>query len=331
MKLLVTGGCGFIGSHFIKIVFKERPKWEILNIDKMTYAGSEECLREMSGKRNYRFRQNDIRDFDKIVIPEQIDAVVNFASESHVDRSIGGTIDFIRTNIEGTAALLEWARLSKVKRFVHVSTDEVYGPVIESGSKGFREKAPLRPENPYAISKAAADFLAQHYYKHRGMDISITRSSNNYGPYQHPEKLMPAIISSILEDREFYIHGDGEQLREWIHVEDNVRAILLVLEKGQPGGIYNIGTRFEKSVLEVAQFIMKEMGADSSYLKFIPDRISQDFRYLMVNERIKKLGWKPRVKFEEGLRETIEWYSENEEWTESMKRKARWTMPLKSL
>ncbi len=326
MKLLVTGGCGFIGSNFIRYVLREHPDWKIVNLDKLTYAGNPENLKELEGDPRYRFVKGDIAEgnlVDDLFGSERFDAVVNFAAESHVDRSILDPGPFIETNVKGVQVLLEAARRHGVGRFVQISTDEVYGSLGDEGK--FTELSPLMPNSPYAASKASADLLCRAYFKAYGVPVLITRSSNNYGPYQFPEKLIPLMIRNALSGRELPVYGEGKQIRDWLFVLDNCRAIDLVLREGRPGEVYNIGGGNEKRNIEVVETICRilaeETGEDPEvYMKLIchipdPRGEAHDYRYALDCSKIRQeLGWEPRVRFDEGLRITVRWYLENQKW-----------------
>jgi len=333
MKLLVTGGCGFIGSNFIRFVLRNHPDWKIVNLDKLTYAGNLKNLEGIEANARYKFVRGDIADralVDKLFSEEKFNVVVNFAAESHVDRSILDPSPFIETNIKGTQILLEAAREYPVERFVQVSTDEVYGSLGETGF--FTEESPLRPNSPYAASKAAADLLCRAYHKAYGIPVIITRSSNNYGPYQFPEKLIPLMIRNALIGKELPVYGEGKQVRDWLYVEDNCQAIDLVLQKGRVGEIYNIGGGCEKRNIEVVEMICDILerlvpdtvalyGSPRARIRFIKDPrgAAHDFRYALDCSKIASdLGWRPRVCFEEGLEKTVKWYLENQDWVESV-------------
>jgi len=328
MKLLVTGGCGFIGSNFIRYVLKNYPDWEIVNLDKLTYAGNLKNLEGVEENKRYKFVKGDIADralVDKLFSQEKFDAVINFAAESHVDRSILDPSPFIETNIKGVQVLLEAARQYKVERFIQISTDEVYGSLGETGK--FTEDSPLKPNSPYAASKAAADLLCRAYHKAYGVPVIITRSSNNYGPYQFPEKLIPLMIRNALHGKPLPVYGKGENVRDWLYVEDNCRAIALVLQKGRVGEIYNIGGGCEKRNIEVVQLIcdlLKNHPKTQHLTPKIqhiedPRGAAHDFRYALDCTKIKEeLGWEPQVNFEEGLRRTVEWYLNNQDWVEGV-------------
>ena len=319
MKLLVTGGAGFIGSSFVRYVLRTRPDIEVLNLDLLTYAGNLRNLEEVAEDPRYGFIRGDIADRKKVgqVFQEHaIDAVVNFAAETHVDRSIVDSAPFIRTNIEGTRCLLEQARQHKISRFVQISTDEVYGSLGPSGS--FREDSPIDPSSPYSASKAAADMLALAYHRTYGVPVLITRCSNNYGPYQFPEKLIPVLITNAMEDRPLPIYGDGLNVREWIFADEHSRAVLMALEKGNPGEVYNIGSGHEKTNLEVVREILRLMGKPESLIQFVKDRPGHDRRYAIDFSKIRRAwNWESQIDFSDGLAATIEWYKTHQEWVNS--------------
>lgn len=316
MNILVTGGCGFIGSNFIRLVLKKYPNYAVINIDKLTYAGNKDNLKDVEKDPRYTFVHGDICD-KKVVesLMPKADAVVNFAAETHVDRSIMDASSFIRTDILGMYTLLEAARKCAVKRFLHISTDEVYGTITHGH---FKESDTLQPNNPYSASKAAAEMLARSYMVTHNIPLLITRSSNNYGPYHYPEKLVPRFITNLLSGKKVPLHGDGSAIRDWLYVQDNCEAIDLVLHKGVVGEVYNVGGGNEKTNLEVTQFILKEFGKDELWIEKVPDRVGQDMRYALNTEKINTLGWKPKYKFTKGLKETIEWYKKNRVWWEKI-------------
>jgi len=328
MKVLVTGGCGFIGSNFVRYLLRVHPDWKVVNLDKLTYAGNLKNLEDIADDPRYKFIKGDIADrklVDRVFSEEKPSAVVNFAAESHVDRSILDPSPFIETNIKGVQVLLEAARQYKVKRFIQISTDEVYGSLGETGK--FTEDSPLKPNSPYAASKAAADLLCRAYHKAYSVPVIITRSSNNYGPYQFPEKLIPLMVRNALHGKPLPVYGKGENVRDWLYVEDNCRAIDLVLQKGRVGEIYNIGGGCEKRNIEVVQLIcdiLKNHPKTQHLTPKIqhiedPRGAAHDFRYALDCSKIKKeLGWEPQVNFKEGLRRTVEWYLENQDWVEGI-------------
>jgi dTDP-glucose 4,6-dehydratase len=323
MRILVTGGCGFIGSNFIRYLLKTHPDYSLINVDKLTYAGNIENLSDLSNSPCYHFIRGDIAEAPRMeeLISKGVDAIVNFAAESHVDRSIEDPNAFMKTNVFGTFALLEAVRKVFPKqriRFTHVSTDEVYGSLGETGA--FTEETPLVPNSPYSASKAAADMLVMAYHRTYGLPTVITRCSNNYGPYQFPEKLIPLMISNAIEDKELPIYGDGLYIRDWIHVEDHCRALDLVLHHGREGEIYNIGGRSERTNLSVAHAILDRLGKPHSLIRFVTDRPGHDRRYAIDFSKIKKtLKWEPSVSFEEGISQTVEWYQTNREWWKKIK------------
>ena len=323
MKILVTGGAGFIGSNFIRLLLGEgnRGKYQVVNLDKLTYAGNLENLSDLSSAENYRFVRGDIGD-EKLVgelVKEGVEAIVNFAAESHVDRSLYEPDLFLRTNILGVQVLLEAARKCKIERFLQVSTDEVYGSLLP-GDPPFGEDSRLAPNSPYAASKASADLLVRSYFKTYGFPALITRCSNNYGPYQFPEKLIPLMITNALEGKSLPVYGDGLNIRDWIHVEDHCRAILLVLEKGRGGEIYNIGGDGEKSNLEIIEEILRLLGKPRSLMRYVADRPGHDRRYAIDFSKLKgDLGWSPSVPLPGGLAQTVRWYLDHEEWWKRIK------------
>ncbi|MFN3484532.1 MAG: dTDP-glucose 4,6-dehydratase [Planctomycetota bacterium] len=315
MRLLVTGGCGFIGSNFIRFVLAERPDVRVVNLDALTYAAHPGNLEGVDRDPRYRFVHGSIVDEDRVdrLMGEGVDAVVHFAAESHVDRSLYGPVEFVRTNVQGTLTLLETARRHGVGRFVQVSTDEVYGSLPAQGR--FTEETPLHPNNPYAATKAAADLMAGAYAHTFGLPVVVTRSSNNYGPRQHPEKLIPLCIANAMEDRELPVYGDGLQVRDWLYVEDHCRGILAALERGRPGEVYNFGGGDERTNLEVVRAILRRVGKPDSLIRLVQDRPGHDRRYAIdFSKARRELGWSPQVPFEEGLARTVAWYRENSGW-----------------
>ena len=312
MKLLITGGLGFIGSNFIRYVLRKHPDYHIVNLDAMTYAANPANLKDVENDRRYTFIKGDICN-RKLVekVAKEVDVIINFAAESHVDRSIADPEPFLKTNVFGTQVLLEAARRFDHEKFVQISTDEVFGSII-NGS--FREEDPLKPSSPYAASKAAADMLAHSYFVTYGLPVLITRSTNNFGPYQHPEKLIPKLIINAISGEPLPIYGDGKNVRDWLYVADNCEAIDLILRKGKIGEVYNVGAGNEKMNLEIATFIFKELGKPKSMIKFVKDRPGHDRRYSLNCEKLKALGWKPNYTLERGLKETVQWYKQNEKW-----------------
>jgi dTDP-glucose 4,6-dehydratase len=319
MNILVTGGCGFIGSNFIRYLLENRPSATIFNLDKLTYAGNRENLRGIEDDPRYRFIFGDICDpvlVRDLIRDEDITTIIHFAAESHVDRSISDASVFIRTNVLGTFTLLDAALSSNVKRFIHISTDEVYGS-IRTGS--FREGDPLNPSSPYSSSKAASDLIARSYFITHDLPVIVTRCTNNYGPCQNPEKLIPLFITNLLEGKKVPVYGTGRNVRDWIHVLDHCRAIECILERGTPGEIYNIGSGNERSNIEITRKILAETSRDESYIEYVKDRPGHDFRYSLDSSKLESLGWKPGYSFEGGLRETVEWYRDNAWWWHPLK------------
>jgi dTDP-glucose 4,6-dehydratase len=320
VKILVTGGCGFIGSAFVRLLLASRKSARVANLDALTYAGNPENVADLEGDARHRFVRASIADQDAVdrLVREGFDAIVNFAAESHVDRSLYGPVEFVRTNVEGTLCLLEAARRHGIRRFLQVSTDEVYGSLPATGF--FTETTPLHPNNPYASTKAAADLLVQSYVHTFGLPAVITRSSNNYGPRQYPEKFIPLFVSNALEGRPCPVYGDGMQIRDWLHVEDNCRGILAALEKGEAGEVYNLGGGNERPNLKVAKAILAHLGKPESLLRFVKDRPGHDRRYAIDCRKAKRgLGWSPRIRFEKGLRDTVDWYRSNAAWVSRIK------------
>ncbi|MDI6869849.1 MAG: dTDP-glucose 4,6-dehydratase [Bacillota bacterium] len=317
-RILVTGGAGFIGSNFIHY-WLERHDSEVINLDLLTYAGNLENLADVADHPRYRFVRGDIADRELVDrLLEGVDAVVNFAAESHVDRSIHDAGAFIRTNVAGTQVLLEAARHREVGRFMHISTDEVYGSLGPEGA--FTEQTPLAPNSPYSASKAAADLLVRAYHHTYGLDAVITRCSNNYGPYQFPEKLIPLMVTNALEDKELPVYGDGLNIRDWIHVRDHCRAIDLALHRGRAGEVYNVGAGEERTNLELVREILRLLGKPESRIRFVKDRPGHDRRYAIDSTKLRtELGWRPEVDFARGLAETVEWYMANRPWWEKIK------------
>jgi dTDP-glucose 4,6-dehydratase len=321
MKLLVTGGAGFIGSNFVRQILTENSNQisKLIVLDKLTYAGVIENLKGVSSHPKYQFIQGDICDQDLVrQLLESVDAIVNFAAESHVDRSIFGAEDFVQTNIVGVQVLLNSIKASKRKiRFLQVSTDEVYGS-IDSGS--WTEEWPLQPNSPYSASKASGELLARSYNRTHGMDVVITRCSNNYGTHHFPEKLIPLFITNLIEGKKVPVYGTGVNVRDWLHVNDHCRGIYAVLMHGRSGEVYNIGGGRELTNNEITTLILGAMGADESSIEYVEDRKGHDFRYSVDCTKInRELGYEPQVKFEDGLNETIQWYRDNEAWWKPLK------------
>ncbi len=332
--ILVTGGAGFIGSNFVKLMLEKHPEYKIINIDALTYAGNLENLKDIDANLNYEFIKVDIRDKEKIeeiFKNNETTAVVNFAAESHVDRSIEEPEVFLTTNIIGTQVLLDTAKKYwKVNpndkyckeykpgvKFLQVSTDEVYGALGETGM--FVETMPLMPNSPYSASKASADMIVRAYNETFGMPVNITRCSNNYGPYQFPEKLIPLIINNCLKEKDLPVYGDGMQVRDWLHVSDHCSAIDTVLHKGKDGEVYNIGGNNEKANIEIVKLIIETLGKSEGLIKYVKDRPGHDRRYAIDNTKITtELGWEPAYTFEQGMKETIQWYLENTLWIENI-------------
>ena len=320
MRLLVTGGAGFIGSNFVHHILKKYPACRIVNLDKLTYAGNLENLADIEGDSRHKFIHGDICDADcvRAAISEGVDAVVNFAAESHVDRSILDSREFVRTNIEGTRNLLDISRVNKIGRYIQISTDEVYGSLGDAGA--FTENTPIAPNSPYSASKASADLLVRSYCHTHGFPAIITRCSNNYGPYQFPEKLIPLLITNAMADIPLPIYGDGMNVRDWIHVHDHCAAIDAVLHHGKTGEVYNVGGHEELPNIEVARRILAAIGKDESLLTYVKDRPGHDRRYAIDSTKLEnELGWKPCITFDGGLSETIAWYRGNASWVKHVR------------
>jgi dTDP-glucose 4,6-dehydratase len=320
-RILVAGGAGFIGSNFIRYMLGAHKDGSVVNVDKLTYAGNLANLADVAGNPRYRFHRADICDaaeVARIFAEEMPDAVVNFAAETHVDRSIDDPALFLRTNILGTQVLLDAARKAKVARYLQISTDEVYGSLGATGQ--FHEESPLKPNSPYAASKTSADLLVRAYGKTFGLPVLVTRCSNNYGPYQFPEKLIPFFVTLLHEGNPVPVYGDGMNVRDWIHVEDHSRAVDAVLRRGRPGEIYNVGGGNERTNIEITKLLIAAMGKDERAMKFVPDRPGHDRRYAIDDAKIRaELGVVPQVPFEEGLRATVRWYIDNEPWWRAVK------------
>lgn len=325
VKILVTGGAGFIGSNFIHFLLgpenPHRVDCQVLNLDKLTYAGNLENLADLSRSENYQFINGDICDGKLVesLLKVGVEAIVNFAAESHVDRSLYEPDLFMQTNVVGVQVLLHVAMRHKIKKFIQVSTDEVYGSLTPA-APGFREDTPLAPNSPYSASKAAADLLVRSYFKTYAFPAIITRCSNNYGPYQFPEKLIPLFITNAIEDKPLPLYGDGLNVRDWIHVEDHCRALHLILERGKEGEIYNIGGEGERTNLEITETILNILGKPKSLVQYVSDRPGHDRRYAIDFSKVKgDLGWSPCYRLYEGLEQTIRWYIEHEEWWRRIK------------
>ena len=320
-NILVTGGAGFIGSNFVRYMLNKHKDYKIVNLDLLTYAGNIKSLDDIKDNPNYLFVKGDIADnksVDKIVSDNKIDVIINFAAESHVDRSITNPDIFIKTNVLGTQNLLEVAKKHKIEKFFQISTDEVYGSLGKTGF--FTEKTPLSPNSPYSASKASADLLVMAYHHTFGLNVNITRCSNNYGPYQFPEKLIPLFITNALDNKQVPLYGDGLNIRDWLFVEDHCSAIDTVLHKGKNGEIYNIGGNNEKTNKYITDTILKYLGKDSSLIKYVADRLGHDRRYAIDATKIKEeLGWQPQYKFEQAIEKTIEWYLNNKAWWQPLK------------
>jgi dTDP-glucose 4,6-dehydratase len=327
--LLVTGGCGFIGSNFVRHALLKQPGRRVVNLDALTYAGNPASLKDIGTGDTYRFVHGSICDralVEKVFAENRIDAVVHFAAESHVDRSIEGPAVFVETNVMGTQVLLEaarqaWGADTAGKRFLHVSTDEVYGALGETGL--FSEQTPLSPNSPYSASKAGSDLLVRAYYETFGLPALVTRCSNNYGPYQFPEKLIPLMITNAMADKPLPVYGDGLYTRDWLHVEDHCRALETVLAGGVPGRVYNVGGNNEQKNIDIVRLILSALGKPESLIRHVTDRPGHDRRYAIDATRMRtELGWKPAVAFADGIRATIDWYRQNHGWWKPLLRTA---------
>jgi dTDP-glucose 4,6-dehydratase len=318
-RVLVTGGCGFIGSNFIRHLLETESGLEIVNLDKLTYAGNLENLADVAADSRYRFLHGDITDRDTVrSAAKGVQAIFNFAAESHVDRSIHDSGPFVRTNVLGTQVLLDAARQFQVPRFIQVSTDEVYGSLGPTGY--FTEDTPLAPNSPYSASKAAADLLVRSYVHTFGLAAMISRCSNNYGPYQFPEKLIPLFITNLLDDQPVPVYGDGQNVRDWIHVRDHCAALASVWRQGRPGEVYNIGGRCERTNLQITHTLLEALGKPASLIRYVKDRPGHDRRYAIdCKKSERELGWRPRISFENGLRDTIAWYRSHARWVANIK------------
>lgn len=321
MNLLVTGGAGFIGSNFVRYMLEKYSNYKVVNYDLLTYAGNLENLKDVENHPNYTFVKGNINNrelVDYLVKTHEIDVIINFAAESHVDRSITDPDIFVKTNVLGTQALLDVAKANNIKKYVQISTDEVYGTLGETGY--FTEQTPLAPNSPYSASKAGGDLLVRVYHETYGLNANITRCSNNYGPYHFPEKLIPLMITNALEGKELPIYGDGQNIRDWLHVKDHCAAIDLVIHKGRPGEVYNIGGHNERTNNEIVYLIVEKLGVSKDLIKYVADRPGHDRRYAIDPTKIMtELSWKPQYTFETGILETIQWYIDNQEWWKNIK------------
>ena len=320
-KILVTGGAGFIGGNFVQYMVKKYPKYEIYNLDLLTYAGDLTKHRGIENEPNYHFIKSDIADRDSVLTlfkKEKFNYVVHFAAESHVDRSITNPEIFVITNVLGTLVLLDASRHVGVTKFVHISTDEVYGDLDFDPTTFFTEDTPLQPNSPYSASKASSDLLVRSYHETFGLPVNITRCSNNYGPYHFPEKLIPLTISRVVNDQKVPVYGDGKNIRDWLHVLDHCAAIDLVLHEGVTGEVYNVGGHNERTNLEVVKTIINTLGKSEGLIEFVEDRLGHDKRYAIDATKLEQLGWKPIYTFETGIAQTIQWYLDNKEWWEDI-------------
>ena len=320
-SILVTGGAGFIGSNFVRYMINKYNDYKLIVLDALTYAGNRENLSDLEGDSRYEFFHGDIQDKDIVdELVSRIDTIVNFAAETHVDRSILEAGKFIDTDVRGTFVLLEAAKKYKIERFLHISTDEVYGS-IEDGS--FKEGDPLEPNSPYSASKGSGDLLVRSYHKTYGVPVIITRSSNNYGPYQYPEKLIPLFITNAIDNIPLPLYGDGKNVRDWIHVEDNCSGLDVVLHKGELGQIYNIGGGNERENIFITTTILKLLNKPESLIKYVKDRPGHDRRYSISTDKVNTLGWTPKFELSTGLEDTVKWYLKNENWWRKIKEKQK--------
>jgi dTDP-glucose 4,6-dehydratase len=324
LKFLVTGGAGFIGGNFVRYFLKNYKEDQLVNLDKLTYAGNLESLKDIEANPSYRFVKGDIEDsnfISELFRTEKFDVVINFAAESHVDRSIDNPAVFLTTNIQGTYNLLQAARETNISRFIQISTDEVYGSL---GAEGlFTEESQIQPNSPYAASKASADLICRSFFETYSFPVLITRCCNNFGPYQFPEKLIPLFITNLMEDISVPIYGDGKNVRDWIHVEDHCSAIDAVYKNGKPGEVYNVGSWQEKTNLEITDILLKELGKTDSLKKYVEDRLGHDRRYAIDSTKLEKeCGWKPKFNFDQAIVDSIKWYRENEWWWRPLKSKS---------
>lgn len=319
-KVLVTGGCGFIGSNFVRHVIQTRPDWSVINLDKLTYAGNLENVADLEGNERYRFVKGDIADAEVVnrAAAEGLDVIVNFAAETHVDRSIADAGPFVRANLIGTQVLLDAALKHGVGRYVQVSTDEVYGSLGPTGK--FTEESPLQANNPYSATKAGGDLLVRACHHTHGLDTVITRCTNNYGPYQFPEKLVPVFVANALEDKSLPLYGDGKHVRDWLFVGDHARAIELAIERAAPGSVFNIGGSNELTNLEITRLLLKELGKPESLITFVKDRPGHDRRYAIDSSKAQKeLGWQPAHSLREGIPLTVRWYMDHRAWCDRVR------------
>ena len=307
-----------MGSNFIKYILKKHPDWRVVNLDKLTYAGNLDNLREVENNPNYKFLKGDIANAADIeaVIGNGVDKIINYAAETHVDRSIMEPDAFIKTDILGTYILLEAVRKYNVAQYIQISTDEVFGSIVNGA---FDEQSSFAPNSPYAASKAGADHLCRAYFKTYNLPIIVTHSCNVFGPNQYPEKLISLFITNLLENKKIPVYGSGNQTREWIFTEDHCRAVDFIMEKGESGEVYNIGTGYEKQNMEVTKFILEEIGLDKEMVEYVKDRPGHDWRYAINSQKLRRMGWAPSVSWEDGLRRTIKWYKENRQWWERIK------------
>jgi len=316
-NLLVTGGSGFIGSNFIRHMLGKYPDYKIINLDKMTYAGNPDNLKDVENNLNYSFVCGDICDPDVVnKVVQRVDHLVHFAAESHVDRSIEDGSVFVRTNVLGTHTLLESALKHNIKRFVHISTDEVYGSILDGS---FKETDILTPSSPYSSSKAGSDLLAQSYHITHNLPVIITRCTNNFGPYQYPEKLIPLFVTNLVDNKKVPVYGTGRNVRDWIHVLDHCKAVDFVLHNGSIGEIYNIGGGAEKTNLVITQKLLEILGKNDSMIEYVEDRPGHDLRYSIDCSKLMEMGWAPEYDFNDGLKETAKWYVDNRWWWEKLK------------
>jgi dTDP-glucose 4,6-dehydratase len=320
MRLLVTGGCGFIGSNFIRFILQKYEDYEITNLDALTYAGNQENLKDIQHQERYRFIKGRIEDRDLVKsLLGEVDCIINFAAESHVDRSIADAQPFLTTNIMGLYNLLEAARETGIGRFIHLSTDEVYGS-LDDDEGFFTEESPLSPNSPYSASKASGDLLVRAYMTTHGFPAIIVRPSNNYGPYQYPEKFIPLMVTNLINGGRIPVYGKGDNIRDWLYVEDTCRALDRILHDGSPGEIYNVGGGNERRNIDVVKAVLELMGEGEEKIEYVPDRPGHDYRYAVGSEKIRnELGWSPEVGIKEGLERVVRWYRENEWWWRPLK------------